>query len=571
MHPISLQPAERLRAWCQPGSLPLLAALLVFAAAFAFCWTALPGRCNMIEHEGYDFVNHTILIHRQAHPVPASLQGYHGKYPQLSHAVAACFMPVLGDNAIRAMDCATWLVVLGLFAVQWTLLCRLLPAALALAGLVGWQYLRMQTLFGDWNFFTRNCYFPQAMGTLAVWLQVVVLASTTTPARPRRWLREGVALLLAAFAYGCHIVPGAAAFATLAVVQCSRLLGPDRKGACLRLLLTVLAGAALALGTDQLAVMAGARRDSAALPTVHLWLLLLWVPTLLAAWAGLVRGRWPGRPLRTDDQEVVLACALLAVGGLQGYLALEKVLGLSGSFYSANKFFWLTFAYASLLWVCWLSRGVRSLKLPLPPKRLQTILRPAVAVGGVLLALFALRELLRDDLRRADLKDISRPAAWEWGRCLLETPDPLALIRELTLRRGKLASGTYYHDPANPFTALFASVIGLEMNHDVGLRCWSDLSRKGDAIRPIAARGEIGHVLLPRNANPCALFGTGVPAKPAGAFLDCDLGRVGKGPSAGRNGTLGLLASCPLPLQFPQGRTDNYPHELDSPHGAGIE
>jgi hypothetical protein len=521
----------RLREWCRPGSLRLLVILLAGSVGLAFGWAALPGRSNDLEHQGIDAVNHALMIHRRAHPVPRELQGTYASYPQLMHALAGCFMPVLGDNAIRAMDCVSWLTLLGLFAVQWTLLCRLLPALPALAVLTGWQWLRLQTHFADWDFFHVNCYPPQALGTLLVWLQVLLLAT----AAPRvRWLRDGAALLLALLAYNSHIVPGAVAFATLIILEGYHLLaGPGRTGASLRLVLTGVTAAGTLLGSEQLAVMAGARIIAGGtLLCDHLWLLLLWVPTLLLACVRVAWQRW--RHSGPEEMELVLSSALLAAGSIQGYLTLETVLHVSVGYYSALKLFWLTFPLASLLWLCWLSRLLcRTWRLPR-----QRVVRVAVAAGCLLLALYGLRSLVQQDPRRPSLR-LKPPTDLVERTRLRQARDAVAAshrLRRLLGRTNHAPPYVYFHDPAMPFGSLFATVTALETNHDAAYGCWLSLHFK-QSLADLLRRERVGLILLPRHADARAVVGVAVPVEPAGPFLRCDLQCLDKGGLTRRGGS----------------------------------
>jgi hypothetical protein len=507
---------RRLAAACRPGSVGGLAGLLALAFLFALAWTALPGRVNDLEHQGIDIVNHAVLVHRRAHPVAPTLMGYHGAYPQAAHALAGALVPWLGDNAIRAMDCAAWMILLGLLACQYTLLCRRLPPLPALAVLAGWQALCAATLFGDRDFFSTNYFYPQAAGTLACWLQMVVL-STPADSGPGRLLRDGLALLAAALAYACHIVPGAAAFATLALVQGYRLFGRERGEALLGLLVIGLTAVHLVLGSSQIQLMGHARlRGDYWLPYKYLGLLLLWVPTALAAGAWLVRGLVRGRPPRPDNLNVVLSCALLAAGALQGYLALETVLGVAGGYYNAKKLFFLTFPLAGLLWVCGPAGRLSGRGWPGPVR--SPAARAALATGCLLAALIGLGFWLGRDPRR--------PGRARPGR------DPVATSRVLAELRPQVPTRTYFHDPASPMNALFASVTGLEMNHDAALHCWESLYLKWDHLGlkeyPIwflVDFGVVAHLLLPPGEAPAAVLGKQVHTESAHPFVRCDLSR----------------------------------------------
>jgi hypothetical protein len=542
----------------------LLAVLLAGSAVLAFAWAALPGRSNDLEQQGIDIVNHAILVHRRAHPVPAALYGAHRHYPQASHALAAWFMPVLGDNAIRAMDCAAWLTLLGLFAAQWTLLCRLLPAAPALAVLALWQGLRLQTRFSDWDFFHVNYYPPQALGTLGVWLQLAVLATPeVTPLR--RCLRDGAAVLLAALAYSCHIVPGAVAFATLAVLHGSELFGPGRRAACLRLLLTGLVAAVTLLSSDQLRLMAGARTVAGGrLLYDHLWLLLLWVPTLLVACLALARGLRRVLPRRPNHLERVLTCALLAAGGIQGYLTLETLLGHNLGYYSAMKLYWYTFPLATLLWVGWLCRLLAASAGRVGLPRLAS--RRAVAAGCVLCAIWGLNSLVRQDPRRPRLLGLGairrtllrlppNPGSVANSLRLSQERDAVVAARRLAGRPNHAAPWVYFYDPAMPFGSLFASVVGLETHHDAALGCWMSLGLREVALADVSRTNHVGWLLLPRHADTRAL-GLAVPARPDGAFLRCDLRGLGAAGSVA-----GLAPGLPAPVRpdGPYGYCDLHP------------
>jgi hypothetical protein len=485
---------------CRPGSLPFLALLLAGAAAFSFAWAALPGRGNDLEHQGIDIVNHAILIHRQAHRVPTSDQGFHASYPQTAHALAAALMPLLGDNAVRAMDCAAWMTLLGMLACQYTLLCRLMGAWPALAVLVGWQWLCSQTLFADRDFFTTNYFYPQAVGTLFYWLALVLLS--TPESGPTRVLWEGLALGAAALAYACHIVPGVAAFATLAAVQAYQLFLPGRLEALLRLLVTMIAGMCLVLASEQYRLMATARfQGNYWLPYNRLWLLLSWVPTLLVACGVLLRALGQRRALRPDNPAAVLTLGLLAAGALQGYLALEAVRAVTLGYYSAKKFFFLTFPLGGLLGCAaawWLSG-----------RRLAGSLRAALVAGGLLAAVVGLARWMICDPRHP-------------GAAAAEL-DPVAGAHMLAGLRPQLPPQTYFHDPAAPMNSLFASVVGLQLNHDSGIHSWESLYTKAFPLWLVARHGIIAHLLLPPGVDGRALLGSEAHAETAGAFLRYDV------------------------------------------------
>jgi hypothetical protein len=487
--PLAIKLARR----CRPGSLPFLALLLAGAAAFAFAWAALPGRGNDLEHQGIDVVNHAILVYRQAHPVPGSEQEYHATYPQAAHALAAWLMPLLGDNAIRAMDCVAWMSLLAMLACQYTLLCRLMSAWPALGVLLAWHWLCWQTLFANRNLLTTNYFYPQAVGMVVFWLALVLL-STRAASAPWRVVWEGLALLAAVLAYACHIVPGVAAFATLAAVQAYQLFAPGRLEALLRLALTAVVGIYVVPGSDQFQLMASARfYGNYWLPYNRLWLLLLWVPALFVACSVLLRALWRRQPLRPDNIAVVLTLALLAAGVLQGYLALEAARSVTGGYYSAKKFFFLTFPLGGLLFfgaaAWWLSR--RRLVVP---ARWQRTLRTSLAAGCALAALIGLGRWMADDPRRPGA------AAAEF--------DPIAGARLLATLRSQVPPRTYFHDPAAPMNSLFAAVVGLQMNFDAGEHTWECLYLKNFPLWLLGRHGCVGHLLLPPEVDGRPMLGS---------------------------------------------------------------
>jgi hypothetical protein len=468
-------------SWLRTGSLGFLLVLVGLSLLVAHLWTvwALPSFNS--DHLGCDACHHAILIHCQSLPgplmravMPDGLVGY----PQTSHWLAARWMAVLDGDPYKAMRAVSAASVLLMFACQFCLLRRALPAGPALLALLAWQMVCYLTNLANTQYYCVAYFFSQGVGMTFVWGAIVLITWPTGATGTGGWQRGcliALGAVLAGVAYLCHIVPGVAILGGLGlyflVCWARARRWADLAGGAL----IAAVGLAVILGTTQLAHMSESRQVPGSVPLKNWSVLLAWVPTLLVAL--LVPGRrWLGKQQRLPVEELleVLTCVLCVAGALQAYCAVEYWRGKS-ALYSVNKFFYVLFPVSSLMWVLagasWLQRRER-LGLGLSPRLLSN--GPArfaknlaaAAVVGLLLYLngrvFVRSELL-DEKVEAERHPVrcAQRLAHEAG--LDGAADTLALSAS-----PRLPSDLIYYDPCLPQSSVFVNVVGLR-------RSWSDV------------------------------------------------------------------------------------------------
>jgi hypothetical protein len=493
-----------------PGSFPFLVLILSLSTLASLIWTNKALRNNNLDWQSLDTTSHALMIYWEAKSLPSELLGHDQAYPKAAHHLAAALMPFLRDNPIQAMRGVALIALFAMLSAKYTLLCRLVRPVPGFLLLMLWQWLAGWTKFADLNHFTHGNYlFSQAVGGASFWL-VLAVVSTVPQRRTQAWALTFLGLGLASGAYACHLVPGVMAFGTLGLFFGFRGFQNRSKTEFLRLLLTILVGSVTIFSSTQWQLMASARTvtNESWLPYNHLWLLLAWIPILAAALVRLAR-RLGGRQSRPPltDLELILAAGLLVGGCLQAYFAYEWGVRGTTSAYTVKKFFFFAFPLASLLLICWLIHGLKAinLQIAIPPG-------PALAAALVLGAV-RLYVVLVDDFKRP-----------YFGRA----HDPVHLAHRLAQKRQTLPR-SYYYDPEYPMGSLYASVAGLRINRDLGLRCWEGLAFRDHApvsFWQLVHDGHIAMVLLPLQTDPKQVFQMPVPAVEEDGFLRCEVHSV---------------------------------------------
>jgi hypothetical protein len=345
--------ALRVRRWWQSDSLGHLCFALLLSIVAAHLWALWVLPPFNSEHLGVDACQHAILIYCQSLANPAEhalVADFLKTYPQMSHWLAAQWMPLLGDDPYKAMRAVSAASVLLMLVCQFWLLRRVLPAPGALVALLAWQFLCKGTNTANTQFYCVAYFYAQAVGTNFLW---AALLFCTWPAN-NRWqamLHTLLGAVCAALAYLCHIVPGATVLGGLGLFLLA-LWYRSRSGLDLARLVVVAAiGLLVVLGTPQLSYMSDARQGFGVAPIKNWTLLMTWVPTLVLVLAVLGR-RWfaQGEWSPVEKLLAALACVLLVAGLLQAYCAVEYALGRS-ALYSVNKLFFVLFPVSTMIWV----------------------------------------------------------------------------------------------------------------------------------------------------------------------------------------------------------------------------
>src|SRR5262249_6135788 len=106
----------------------------------------------------------------------AFIAGPYATYPHLSHQLAAWLMPLVGNDAFKAMRLVGMWCLLGLLAVQYHLFRRIFPPMIALLLLLAWQFLGCVTHTADTWFFLDAYFFAQAVGEWCLWLSIALIS-----------------------------------------------------------------------------------------------------------------------------------------------------------------------------------------------------------------------------------------------------------------------------------------------------------------------------------------------------------------------------------------------------------
>jgi len=484
--------------------------LLAFVPLLAACWTATALRHDNLERQGIDIVHHARMIHElqsAEHDAEAIARSHHAAYPRGSHRFAALFLPVFKGNAIQAMRCAALVALLVMLVAQYTLLRQFLAPAHALLTLVAWQTVCAQAQVADVNHFLWHGQYnySRAVGAAALYLILVLLVVPAFSSKGR-WLNDVAAVLLAVFALACHTGPGAIAFGTLGVYYLFALRAGQLARGIVGLVLTTLAGVGMVLGAGVCRYMTSYAGSDGWLP-VSLWpLLMLWLPTWIAVMV-MLWGRWSAAKSSAGlepDFSLVLCCGLLVAGAFQAYLTYGVYVRESIAPYAMKSVLFYTFAFASLLWIYWIGKGVRVMAESNPWIALRR--PPAWAVTGlaVVAAAAGLVVMLK--------KDASRP---DYG----SERELARVARVVTAHRGDLVDCLYF-DPDQPFGSYFINSACLL--HSKALLS-SKLRRTGSDLNLLLAERGIAALLLPANETPEALFGQALPTTRIGSLLRCDL------------------------------------------------
>lgn len=481
------------------SSLSSFLVLVVGSLLLAHLWTVWVLPPFNSNHLGCDACHHAILIHCHSLTDPAEryfLADSLANYPQTAHWLSARWMPLLGGDPYKAMRAVSAASVLLMLVCPFVLLRRILPAGPALLAVLAWQMLCYLTNLANVQYYSVAYFFSQGVGMTFVWLAVTLV---TWPA-PKPWQRSlltRLGALCAGIAYLCHIVPGVAILGGLGVYYLLCWWRSRTLADFARLILIGAVGLAVVLATTgQLAHLGKSRQDPGPVPLKNWAVLLAWIPTLLLSLGAMFRWRLrnpltpdPSPPRRgrgenptTDDREQntialveVLTCVLGVTGLLQGYCGLEYLLG-KAALYSANKFFYVLFPVATLIWVLaivwWWQRSDLRHRLgsqPAPqqwPVRLGTLSLQAALIGLLLYLngrVFVSNELM-DEKVSADRHPVlvSRQLAQQLGRDH-STDDP------------RWRSDLIYFDPALAQSSIFVNVVGLH-------RAWRDAYTAKEAL-----------------------------------------------------------------------------------------
>jgi hypothetical protein len=355
---------------------------------------------------------------------------------------------------MRAVSCAN---VLILFAAQFYLLRTSMSAGLAVLVLLVWQMLCYLNNLGNAQYYCVAYFYSQAVGMLGVWLGVALYARPSGSAVGRLMLGTA-AILLAGFAYLCHIVPGVPVFGAFGLYSLLRFCRRPNFDDAFRLLVLALVGSLVLFGTAEFGIMSKGRSVCGWVPLKNYVIQLTWVPTLLFAFLWCWRTRrenhesdWGGRVCG------VLVCLLVTAGGLQAYCADEWRRGVAVS-YAALKFFYILFPVCSLLWCLWAVRWAR--QTPLLGRWQEAIRRWRAASGvrgwcvpGVaavivgLLVFLQMRIFVHNELIK---------------ECPASERHPVLVARELARSVGKQGDGgLIYFDPQLPQSSVYVNMVGL--------------------------------------------------------------------------------------------------------------
>lgn len=470
----------------------------VVALGLGITWVRVIAPGYNLERRGIDLIHHALMIQDQAKPAgePALQVSGFARYPQLSHWLASWLMPLVRDDAIRAMRALGFTAILLLFGLQYMLLREQTSVHVALAAVVLWQWLCLEGCFANVNFFHGTCFFAQAVGMVGFWLALVLAA------RPFPWadrvdetwlpLLSMLGPVLAGwFAYQCHFVPGVVTFGAIWLFAACAWLRQPSWAAAWALGFTTLVPAVIVLSSDQFRYMAASSTADGPIPIRHPWLVLAAIPT---AAVGLARLYQDWRSPRLSEVERLLIHALLVAGACQSYLAYKWLIQETVAGYCVKKLFFHTFPVAALLWVWWLlqwskrwrpwfSNSSFSWSFGSWQARAAWVL--VVAAGVYANAVRPLR------------KDLRGPFA-------LGERDPVQAARLLATQRHELHSGCYF-DPQFPGGAVFANVAARLLPLDISEKICLPTHPVGGADSPGSAP-EVNKLVLPRDVQPPASF-----------------------------------------------------------------
>ncbi len=441
------------------GSLWFLAALFLSFFLLSFFWVALFLPSFNSEHLGCDACHHALLIHAFSLPnldERAFLTEPFKDYPRAAHWLAAQLMPLLGNDAFKAMRCLSIFSVFCLLGVQFHLFRRVMPAGVALLVLLVWQYLSCLTRTADIYFYMEAFFYAEAFGTLFLWLTIACISWAPKSAAGRRAM-TGAAILLALLAYLCHIVPGLIALGGVGLVFLLGFVTKPGAWSFVPLAILILAGLWVIFGTGQLTAMQGWKGMGGALIFRRYPLIFLWLPTALAA-AFLCWRRWRSQTEKDSGQNLswVLTLFLLAGGLVHGYCAYEWAIRHTAAVYSVKKFFHFLFPAASMLWLIWL--------VPASKKHLAGLgsssswhvtLNRWYRPGYAALLIFLL------------FINLSRYFAYEFrGPTAGSDRNPVLVVNRLRqelpqFRQGTGQSECIYYDPLLPQSSVFVNIVGL--------------------------------------------------------------------------------------------------------------
>jgi hypothetical protein len=516
-----------------PGSLGLLVLLLLGGVLFSWVWTQLGYRGGNLERQGIDIVHHALIISKVS--VPGGINehslGVLADYPNTAHRLAALTLTWFDGDAILAMRFTGMTTVTWLLALQFTLLCRLLPWVQAAILLLLWQWLCWWGMVANPNHFQYGVYnFSRAVGGLGLWGSLVFLSTGASGAWQRR-LYYLLAAAGAAFAMACHLVPGAVAFGGIILFAVTGWLRQPQVDRLFLLGAALLAAAYMYWGTSVWTLMVQNAGSDGWLPVGPPGMLLIWVPLAGLAALLLLRPIFVGLTAEPCSLHLPTEClmtALLSAGAVQLLAYVRMVVWGACAPYAVKSVFYYTFPLAALLGMVWLAT-LCSGRLPAPWRALlQTAQRrkvPYFLAAGLLLASMAMLCHLDRGLRTfVKPGNAAGPAA-----CYYPPRDQLPQTISTALAGiAREHEGWYYFDPIQPFGAFYASIVGLNLDWQTAVFCRDKLAAHDYAA--VLTHPGVRGILLPDQAQ--GAIDPGIPGKTIGRFREYPLA-MGTSTSAG--------------------------------------
>lgn len=448
-------------------SLKVFLLLILAGLLTTYAWTRWWLPFFNSEHLGGDACQHAIMVYCQSLQDPterSAVAGILEDYPPLAHFLAAQVMPLFGNDPYKAMRAISFASILAFLMGQYCLFRIFCPPATAVLVLLLWQMLCCFGNVGNAQYYYIAYFYAQAVGMTALYPAVALITMPAAAPVNRVLLGLG-ASLLGVFAYLCHIVPGAALFGALGLYTLICFVRRPNRVEGLRLLMVVVLGLAVVVGTKHLAMMGRLRNAEGSAPLKNIFLLLTWLPVALVAAAAAWRNRAasPRNPWRHSVQGG-LACLLASAGLLQAICAFEWLVLAKCSSYPAMKLFYILFPVSSLLCVVtlvdWLSGNraianwtqVLSRRFGSAGTRLTTA-NLSVALA-LLLCYLQMRPFVVNELRPdkgASPRSSPIQLAQQMQQLLRTEPSEKKTAQEEVL----------YYDPLFPNASVFVNVVGL--------------------------------------------------------------------------------------------------------------
>jgi hypothetical protein len=502
------------RSWF--ASLQAAFVLLLLAPLLALPLAWLGYSRSHLERQGLDIVNHLVIAHQLTvqDGQTERVLSEHTRYPASSHRLIVWSSPLFGGDLLLAMRYMAAVTMLALLFLPYVLLCRLVRPLPALVLLLAWHlvcyYLKVD---GVNHFVWEGQYnYSRAVGTVAFWLALIAL-STRSNSPVGRLALQGLAIACGCFALACHIAPGAVTFGTVMAWQGACWLRERRREHLLGAGCTLLAAGGMLFATDVWVYMAQNASSDGWLPVGSHYLLLVWVPTLLAGLVlYVVRLRSPleseGAPI-----EAVLMAGLLASGGLQAYLTYRMLTSGACAPYAVKSIYFFTFPLAALLLIRWAGQWTSQCLERVPPW-----IPGSLAIG---LSVWLGGNIVRADMGLRHQVDYSKNHTRK-RPTKDQLPDGVA--RQLKGSRGEFV-GYYYYDPIQVFGSYYATVVSLDVERIAAIQVLDVLSRNANRMTPEVeaelARSGFKGVLLPEDADPARIVPGLGPVVKSGKFWKC--------------------------------------------------